>query len=86
MNMTTSEGYKALYFKDNEPFPIRYNHPICGPANKTCVDSGGNGDLTEIDVGRHGRLRALASAIRRVSELKVHAPGSRRRRRGNSRN
>ena len=73
MNMTTSEGYKALYFKDNEPFPIRYNHPNCGPANKTCVDSGGNGDLTEIDVGRMADYARWVGNPTR-SELKVTLP------------
>jgi CxxC motif-containing protein (DUF1111 family) len=52
MNMTTSKGYAKLYPTDNVTFPIRYNYPNCGPANKTCVESKGNKDLTEQDVER----------------------------------
>jgi CxxC motif-containing protein (DUF1111 family) len=33
-------------------FPIRYVFPDCGPANKTCVESTGNADLSEQDVDR----------------------------------
>jgi CxxC motif-containing protein (DUF1111 family) len=50
MNMTTKTGYAAL--SGNVPYPIRYNLPNCGPANKTCVNSGGNGDLLEKDINR----------------------------------
>ena len=43
MNMTTTEGYnEALRRNDKITFPIRYAHPNCGPANKTCVESKGN--------------------------------------------
>src|SRR5947209_18841079 len=52
MNMTTSEGYKKLYPSGNVMFPIRYAFPDCGPANKTCVESKGNADLSEQDVNR----------------------------------
>jgi hypothetical protein len=54
MNMTTSQGYKKLYpipFQ-NVPFPIRYNFPNCGPADRTCVQSKGNADLSELDINR----------------------------------
>ena len=33
-------------------FPIRYNFPNCGPADKTCVQSKGNADLSEQDINR----------------------------------
>ena len=33
-------------------FPIRYKYPNCGAANKTCVESSGNRDLTETDINR----------------------------------
>jgi CxxC motif-containing protein (DUF1111 family) len=52
MNMTTSEGYKKLYPDGKVMFPIRYAYPDCGPANKTCVESKGNADLSERDVDR----------------------------------
>ena len=52
MNMTTSEGYKKLYPNGNVTFPIRYNLPNCGPADKTCVKSKGNADLSEQDINR----------------------------------
>jgi CxxC motif-containing protein (DUF1111 family) len=53
MNMTTREGYDQLYRNRGDVrFPIRYRYPNCGPANETCVNSGGNGDLSEKDVER----------------------------------
>ena len=52
MNMTTSEGYKKLYPNGNVMFPIRYAFPDCGPADKTCVQSKGNADLSEQEVNR----------------------------------
>lgn len=52
MNMTTSEGYNKLYPNGNVMFPIRYAYPDCGPADKTCVESKGNADLSEQDVNR----------------------------------
>lgn len=52
MNLTTKEGYKKLYPDGNVKFPIRYAAPNCGPANKACVDSPGNSDLSERDVQR----------------------------------
>jgi hypothetical protein len=52
MGMTTSGGYERLYGTTNVAFPLRYNLPNCGPANKRCVTSNGNGDLSEIDVNR----------------------------------
>jgi CxxC motif-containing protein (DUF1111 family) len=51
MNMTTSEGYNKLY-PNGAMFPIRYAFPDCGPADKTCVESKGNADLSEQDVNR----------------------------------
>ena len=54
MNMTTSQGYKKLYPApfQSVPFPIRYNFPNCGPADRTCVQSKGNVDLSESDINR----------------------------------
>jgi CxxC motif-containing protein (DUF1111 family) len=52
MNMTTSQGYRRLYATDRVEFPIRYAYPNCGPADKACLESGGNGDLSELDVKR----------------------------------
>jgi CxxC motif-containing protein (DUF1111 family) len=52
MNITTSEGYRKLYPDERVAFPIRYGYPNCGPANKTCVESSGNADLSEQDVDR----------------------------------
>lgn len=73
MNMTTSEGYKKLYANTKVPFPIRYAHPNCGPANKTCVTSKGNADLTERDVERMADYaRWLGNPTR--SEFKVALP------------
>jgi CxxC motif-containing protein (DUF1111 family) len=51
MNMTTTEGYKKLY-PNGAMFPIRYGFPNCGAADKTCVESKGNADLSEQDVNR----------------------------------
>ena len=73
MNMTTSEGYKKLYANDKAVFPIRYAHPNCGPANKTCVESGGNGDLSESDIDRMAAYaRWLGNPTR--PEFKVALP------------
>jgi CxxC motif-containing protein (DUF1111 family) len=52
MNITTREGYEKLYPADKVTFPIRYAFPDCGPANRACVQSEGNGDLSEQDVTR----------------------------------
>jgi hypothetical protein len=53
INMTTSAGYSQLYGSGPVPmFPIRYNFPNCGPADQTCVQSKGNGDLSELDIER----------------------------------
>jgi CxxC motif-containing protein (DUF1111 family) len=73
MNMTSSEGYRKLYANEKVLFPIRYAHPNCGPANKTCVESSGNGDLSELDVNRMAEYaRWLGNPTR--SELKVALP------------
>jgi hypothetical protein len=73
MNMTTSEGYKKLYPNDGAAFPIRYAYPNCGPANKTCVESGGNGDLSELDINRMAAYaRWLGNPTR--PEFKVALP------------
>ncbi len=73
MNMTTSEGYRRLYANDKAAFPIRYDHPNCGPANKTCVESKGNGDLSEMDINRMADYaRWLGNPTR--SDFKVALP------------
>ena len=73
MNMTTSEGYKKLYASDKVMFPIRYAYPNCGPANKTCVESRGNADLSERDIQRMADYaRWLGSPTR--SEFEVSLP------------
>ena len=73
MNMTTSEGYKKLYSNDKVMFPIRYAHPNCGPANKSCVTSSGNADLSERDVERMADYaRWLGNPTR--SEFQVSLP------------
>jgi CxxC motif-containing protein (DUF1111 family) len=73
MNMTTSQGYKALYSNDAVEFPIRYAYPNCGPADKACLESGGNGDLSELDVKRMADYaRWLGNPTR--SEFEVALP------------
>jgi CxxC motif-containing protein (DUF1111 family) len=73
MNMTTSEGYKKLYSNNKVMFPIRYAYPNCGPANKTCVESSGNADLSEQDIERMADYaRWLGNPTR--SEFKVSLP------------
>jgi len=73
MNMTTSEGYKKLYSNDKVMFPIRYAFPNCGPADKKCVGSSGNADLSERDVKRMADYaRWLGNPTR--SEFQVSLP------------
>jgi len=73
MNMTTSEGYKKLYSSDRAMFPIRYAYPNCGPADKTCLESSGNADLSEQDVKRMADYaRWLGNPTR--SEFQVSLP------------
>ena len=73
MNMTTSEGYKKLYPNGNVMFPIRYAFPNCGPADKTCVESEGNADLSEKDINRMAAYaRWLGNPTR--SEFMVSLP------------
>jgi CxxC motif-containing protein (DUF1111 family) len=70
MNITTTQGYKFLYPNGGEALPIRYGHPNCGPANKTCLESKGNSDLSERDVERMADYaRWLGNPTR--SEFKV---------------
>jgi hypothetical protein len=52
MNMTTSQGYTKLYGNTPVQFPVRYNRPNCGPANQSCVNSKGNGELLETGINR----------------------------------
>ncbi len=73
MNMTTSQGYKQLYSSGPVEFPIRYAYPNCGPADKTCLESGGNGDLSELDIKRMADYaRWLGNPTR--SEFEVALP------------
>jgi hypothetical protein len=72
MNMTTKMGYNQLYPNGNA-FPVRYNLPNCGPADKVCVTSGGNADLLEEDIDRMADYaRWLGSPTR--SEFTVSLP------------
>ncbi len=73
MNMTTKEGYKALYKNTTVTNPIRYEYPNCGAANKACVESKGNSDLSERDVERMADYgRWLGDPTR--SEVQVSQP------------
>lgn len=73
MNMTTREGYDELYANDKVLFPIRYAYPNCGPANKACMESAGNGDLSESDIDRMAAYARWVGSPTR-SELKVALP------------
>ena len=73
MNMTTSAGYKILYDHDQAANPIRYNYPNCGAANKTCVESKGNSDLSEIDINRMADYARWVGNPTR-SEIQVSQP------------
>lgn len=73
MNLLTTEGYNKLYPNGNEITPIRYGFPNCGPANKACIESTGNGTLSEKDVDRMADYaRWLGNPTR--SELEVALP------------
>jgi CxxC motif-containing protein (DUF1111 family) len=73
MNMTTSEGYRVLYDNTRVANPIRYKYPNCGAANKTCVESKGNSDLSERDIERMADYaRWLGNPTR--SEIQVSQP------------
>jgi len=73
MNMTSSASYDALYGTDKVAIPIRYKYPNCGPANKTCMDSPGNSDLSELDIKRMADYgRWLGDPTR--SEVQVSQP------------
>jgi hypothetical protein len=61
MGMTSSTAYKTLYpGGPNGHFPVRYQFPNCGLANKACIDTklpppnppNSNGDLSEEDIDR----------------------------------
>jgi len=73
MNMTSSEGYRKLYGAGKVASPLRYMYPNCGPANKTCMDSKGNSDLSERDIERMADYgRWIGSPTR--SEIQVSQP------------
>jgi len=73
MNMTSSKGYDALYGSDKVASPIRYKYPNCGAANKTCMESKGNSDLSERDIERMADYgRWLGNPTR--SEIQVSQP------------
>jgi CxxC motif-containing protein (DUF1111 family) len=73
MNLTTSEGAESLSGRDPGKSLIRYSSPNCGPANKTCVESKANGDLSEKDIERMAEYaRWIGNPTR--SELKVSLP------------
>ncbi len=73
MNMTTSEGSKKLSTRGAPKFPLRYDHPNCGPADKRCVESTANRDLSEKDVGRMAEYARWVGNPTR-SEFKVSLP------------
>jgi Di-haem oxidoreductase, putative peroxidase len=78
MNMTSSTAFAALYPGEgtrggNDRFPIRYSFPNCGLANQACINSKGNGDLSETDIGRMAQYaRWLGGPTR--SEFTVSLP------------
>jgi len=73
MNMTSIKSYDALYGTGKVANPIRYKYPNCGPANKTCMESAGNSDLSEGDIGRMADYaRWLGNPTR--SEVQVSQP------------
>ncbi len=73
MNMTSTTSYEALYGTGKVAVPIRYKYPNCGPANKTCMESPGNSDLSERDIERMADYgRWLGSPTR--SEVQVSQP------------
>jgi hypothetical protein len=73
MNITSREGYKALYGDTRVANPIRYSGPNCGAANKACVGSKGNSDLSERDIERMADYaRWLGNPTR--SEIQVSQP------------
>jgi len=73
MNMTTKQGYQKLYAKTKVASPIRYDYPNCGEANKLCVESPGNSDLSERDIERMADYaRWLGNPTR--SEVQVSQP------------
>lgn len=73
MNITTKQGYEKLYAHTKVASPIRYDYPNCGEANKLCVESPGNSDLSERDVERMADYaRWLGDPTR--SEVQVSQP------------
>jgi hypothetical protein len=79
MNMTTNEGYNQLYGNEKVLFPLRYAHPNCGPANKKCLESGGNGKLTETDVNRMADYARWVGSSHALRSPGRHGRGHRRR-------
>lgn len=73
MNMLSPEGYQKLYGNSKVLFPIRYAYPNCGPANKSCVESAGNGKLTEADINRMAAYARWVGSPTR-SEFQVSLP------------
>jgi CxxC motif-containing protein (DUF1111 family) len=61
MSMSSSTAYKTLYPGGTKVFPLRYQFPNCGLADKTCIDTSNpnlkppgnsNADLFEQDINR----------------------------------
>lgn len=73
MNITSREGYKALYGEAKVANPIRYSGPNCGAANKACVGSKGNSDLSERDIERMADYARWVGNPTR-SEIQVSQP------------
>jgi len=73
MNMLSSQGYDILYKDTKVANPIRYKYPNCGAANKACMESKGNSELTERDIERMADYaRWLGDPTR--SEVQVSQP------------
>jgi len=50
MNITSKEGYAQLHPGANDKELVRYNDTLCGPADKTCIESQPNSDITEQEI------------------------------------
>ena len=51
MNILTPEGFVDLYGRGAKiKNPLRYNTPVCGPADKKCQQSPGNSSLSEENI------------------------------------
>ena len=73
MNMTTTAGYRRSTATPRWRTRSGTTYPNCGAANKTCVASKGNSDLSELDIQRMADYaRWLGNPTR--SEIQVSQP------------